>query len=176
MPASTTTMTNESTCTNLCTRKFSGWEQSHEPTYLKGVYSTITTSTTVHPPCLPAKIFGVNKLPSKGMYKPGVMPTLSWMTAWTTSKSCCLLGSVTQDTKVRECKVMYTLTLTLPSTRLSGNSRGLMFQKIGFTVVIAGQPQQPKWEDNIIHVPGSLHVPSFKQGLLVLPLHEHKHQ
>ena len=176
MPASTTTMTNESICTNLCTRKFSGWEQSHEPTYLKGVYSTITTSTTVHPPCLPAKIFGVNKLPSKGMYKPGVMPTLSWMTAWTTSKSCCFLGSVTQDTKVRECKVMYTLTLTLPSTRLSGNSRGLMFQKIGFTVVIAGQPQQPKWEDNIIHVPGSLHVPSFKQGLLVLPLHEHKHQ
>ena len=80
----------------------------------------------------------------------------------------------TQDTKVRECEVTYTLLLTLPSTRFSGNSCGLMFQEIGCTVAIAEQPHQPKWKDHTIHVPGPLYVTSFKQGLLVLPLHEPK--
>ena len=80
----------------------------------------------------------------------------------------------TQDTKVRECEVMYTLLLTLPSTRFSGNSCGLMFQEIGCTVAIAEQPHQPKWKGHTIHVPGPLYVTSFRQGLLVLAPHEPK--
>ena len=136
-----TTMVNEGTCINPCTRKLRGWEQGHKPPYLKGVYSTIASSTTIHPPCLSAKVFSVNHLPSK----------------------------VTQDTKVRECEVMYTLTLKLTSTRLSDNTHGLMFQEISFTVAITRQPQQPKGQDHITWVSDSIYVPFSKQGLFVPP-------
>ena len=85
-------------------------------------------------------------------------------TSWHKERYPCL--------KTHSCGVMYTLTLTLPSIRFSGNSCGLMFQKIGFTVAIPGQPHQPKWEDCTIQFPGPLYAPSFKQGLLVPPLQE----
>jgi hypothetical protein len=65
LTVSVLTMANKDSCIKPCTRKSSGWQQSHKPPNLKGVYNiakpvtfvTFASGATVHTPCLSAATF-----------------------------------------------------------------------------------------------------------------------